>query len=147
MSITKTSAPQPIPLVVFNGNCEEAMRYYEKVLGGTISVMIKAGESPIAEHMPSDFQDKILNAQLTLPGGGQLYAGDCPSHVPYEGIKGFHLSLNFDAVEDGEEIFNLLAEGGQVNMPYGPAFWAEKFGMVTDKYGVSWAVNGDLKIK
>ena len=65
--------------------------------------------------------------------------------MPYEGIKGVSLTLNFDTVEEGEEIFNKLADGGQVFMPYAPTFWAEKFGMVTDKFGVTWVVNGVLQ--
>jgi len=147
MSTTLTTTIQPIPLIAFNGNCEEAMNYYAEVFGGKINVMMKAGESPIGQHMPPEFSDKILNAQVGLPGGGLLMGGDCPPHVPYEGLKGFHLGLNYDSIEDAEAMFNKLAEGGEINMPMGPTFWATRFGMVTDKFGVAWAINGDLQIR
>jgi PhnB protein len=85
-----------------------------------------------------------MNAQLELPGGGLLYAGDAPGHVPYEGIKGVNIALNYDSVEEAEAVFNALAEGGKITMPYSPTFWAKKFGMLVDKFGVSWIINGEL---
>ena len=133
-------------MLIFNGNCAEAMDFYADVLGGTIKVKMIAGESPVAEHMPKEFADKVLNAQLALPGGGLLFACDCAPHIPYD-VKGVHLALNLDTVEEAEEIFNRLSEGGEVEMPFAPTFWAEKFGMLDDKYGVSWMINGGLLIK
>ena len=144
MSITKTSTLQPIPYLSFDGNCAEAMRFYEETLDGTIKVMMSGSQVPIQDEMCAAFGDRILNSQLELPGGAMLYAGDCPTHMPYEGIKGVSLTLNFDTVDEGEEIFNKLATGGQIFMPYEPTFWAEKFGMVTDKFGVTWVINGVL---
>ncbi len=145
MSPTKTQTLQPIPYLSFDGNCAEAMHFYEKTLGGTIKVMMSGSQVPVQDEMAAAFGDRILNSQLELPGGTMLYGGDCPTHMPYEGIKGVSLTLNFDTVEEGEEIFNKLADGGQVFMPYAPTFWAEKFGMVTDKFGVTWVVNGVLQ--
>lgn len=145
MSPTKTQTLQPIPYLSFDGNCAEAMHFYEKTLGGTIKVMMSGSQVPVQDEMCAAFGDRILNSQLELPGGTMLYGGDCPTHMPYEGIKGVSLTLNFDTVDEGEEIFNILADGGQVFMPYAPTFWAEKFGMVTDKFGVTWVVNGVLQ--
>ncbi len=145
MSPTKTQTLQPIPYLSFDGNCAEAMHFYEKTLGGTIKVMMSGSQVPVHDEMAAAFGDRILNSQLELPGGTMLYGGDCPTHMPYEGIKGVSLTLNFDTVEEGEEIFNKLADGGQVFMPYAPTFWAEKFGVVTDKFGVTWVVNGVLQ--
>lgn len=145
MPSTSTSHLQPIPYLSFNGNCSEAMRYYEKVLGGKINVMMSGGQSPMADQIPKEFADRIMNAQLELPGGNFLYAGDCPNHMPYEGIKGVSLVLNFDRVEEAEAIFNTLADGGQVTMPFSPTFWAKKFGMLIDKFGVAWIINGELQ--
>ena len=144
MSTTKTTKLQPIPYLAFDGNCAEAMRYYEQVLGGKITVMMSGAESPAAAHIPKEFAHRILNAQLELPGGGQIFAGDAPGHTPYEGIKGVTLALNYDTVEEAESIFNALAQGGKVTMPYSETFWAKKFGMLIDKYGVSWIINGEL---
>jgi len=144
VSSSKTTTLQPIAYLAFDGNCAEAMRYYEKVLGGTIRVMMSAAQSPIADKMPKEFAHRILNAQLELPGGGFLYAGDTPPHIPYEGIKGVTLALNYATVEEAESVFNKLAEGGKVTMPFSPTFWAKKFGMLVDKYGVAWVINGEL---
>ncbi len=144
MSATKTTMLQPIPYMAFDGNCSEAMRYYEKVLGGKIAVMMTNGQSPAAEHFPKEFHDRIMHARLELPGGGLFYAGDAMPQVPYEGIKGVTLALNYETVEEAESIFNALAQDGKVTMPYSPTFWAKKFGMLVDKYGVTWIINGEL---
>jgi len=145
MSSTQTATLQPIPYLGFNGNCAEAMRFYETVLGGKIKVMMSGAQSPMASQIPKEYADRILNAQLELPGGGLLYAGDAPAHIPYEGIKGISLALNIDSVDAAESMFNKLAQGGQVTMPFGPTFWAKKFGMLVDKYGVAWIINGELQ--
>ncbi len=145
MSITKTSTLQPIPYLAFDGTCADAMRYYEKVLGGTIKVMMSGKDSPFKDPMIESFGDRILNAQLELPGGVYLFAGDAPTHMEYKGMRGFSITLNFDTVEEAESIFNTFADGGKITMPFNPTFWAEKFGMVTDKFGVDWIINGNLQ--
>jgi len=144
MSSTQTVNLQPIPYLSFDGNCADAMRFYEHVLGGKIKSMMSGGQSPMASQIPKEFADRILNAQLELPGGSLLFAGDAPSHIPYEGIKGVSITLNFSSVEEAEVIFNALAEGGRVTMPFAPTFWAKKFGMLVDKFGVPWIINGHL---
>lgn len=144
VTFVKTKHLQPIPYLGFDGNCAEAMRFYEKTLGGTIKVMMSGADSPMAGQMPKEFADRIMNAQLELPGGALLYAGDAPSHIPYEGIKGVSITLNYDTVEEAESIFNALSEGGTVTMPFSPTFWAKKFGMLIDRFGVAWIINGEL---
>ena len=145
MSTTKTRTLQPIPYLAFDGTCADAMRYYEKVLGGTIKVMMSGKDSPHKDPMIESFGDRILNAQLELPGGVFLFGGDAPPTMEYQGMHGFSITLNLDTVEEGEEIFNKFADGGHVTMPYSPTFWAEKFGMVSDKFGVNWIINGNLQ--
>ncbi len=139
-----TSNLQPIPYLSFNGNCRDAMHFYEKTLGGTIRVMMTGAESPMGSQMPKEFADRIMNAQLELPGGALLYGGDCPSHIPYEGVKGVSITLNYATVEEGESVFNALSNGGNITMPYSPTFWAKKFGMLTDRFGIHWIINGEL---
>jgi PhnB protein len=119
------------------------MRFYEKALGGQLEVLMSGADSPMAEQMPKEFRDRILHARLVLPGGGTLYAGDAPAHVPYEGIKGVAIALDFDSVARAEEVFNALAPGGQVTMPMQPAFWAKAWGMLVDQFGTPWIVNGE----
>ena len=145
MSYAKTANVQPIPYLMFNGNCVEAMRFYETTLGGTIKSMMSGAQSPMAAKIPKEFQDRILNAQLVLPGGSFLYGCDIPAHIPYDGLKGIMLSLNYDTVEEAESIFNALAQDGKVTTPFSPTFWAKKFGMLVDKYGVAWIINGELR--
>src|SRR5262245_32929924 len=88
--------PHPIAYLGFNGNCADAMRFYERVLGGKIEILMSGADSPMADQMPKEFAHHILHARLALPGGGLLFAGDAPAHVPYEGIKGVSLTLNYD---------------------------------------------------
>ncbi|WP_019833067.1 VOC family protein [Sphingomonas sp. PR090111-T3T-6A] len=134
---------QPIPYLAFDGNCAEAMRFYAKTLGGTLGMM-SAAQSPMADQCPPEHLDRIMHARLELDGGVFLYAGDCPPHMPYQGIHGVSLTLNYDSVEEAERIFNALAEGGTITMAFSDAFWARKFGMVTDRFGCHWIVNGEL---
>ena len=144
MSAPKTGKLQPIPYLGFHGNCAEAMRFYETVLDGKITSMVTAAESPMVSQVPKEFLDRVMNAQLELPGGYLLYAGDAPAHVPYEGIKGVSITLNYDTVDEAEAVFNALAEGGKITMPFNPTFWAKKFGMLIDRFGVAWILNGEL---
>ena len=143
MSNTQTSPLQPIPYIHLNMNCREALGFYEKVLGGKIASISTYGEN-MAEHVPAEAHHLIVNAEIAMPGGLILYLSDAMPNVPYEGIRGISLALNFDTCEEGEKIFNALSEGGTVSMPWSPTFWAKMFGMVDDKYGVSWLVNGEM---
>ncbi|HJW11179.1 MAG TPA: VOC family protein [Albitalea sp.] len=135
---------QAIPYLAFNGNCADAMRFYEKVLGGKLEVLMSGAESPMAEQMPKEFAHRILHARLVLPGGGTLYAGDAPANVPYEGIKGVSITLDYATTAEADKVFDALANGGQVTMPMQPAFWAKRWGMLVDKFGLAWIVNGEL---
>ena len=109
--------PHPIAYLGFDGNCADAMRFYERALSGKLEVLMSNGASPIAAHCPPDTHDRILHARLALPGGGVLMAGDCPGSMPYEGIKGVSLTLNYDTSAEAERVFNALAEGGSVTAP------------------------------
>jgi PhnB protein len=137
------SMPQPIAYLAFDGHCAEAMRFYERALGGRIEVMMSNAESPWAAQMPPGSAQRILHACLALDGNGYLYAGDCPQNLPYEGIKGVSLTVNYDTVERAQQVFSALAEGGQVTMPLQPAFWAKTWGMLIDRFGTPWIVNGE----
>ena len=80
--------PQVIAYLGFDGTCAEAMRFYEQTLGGKLEVLLRSADTPMAPQMPPEWGDRIMHARLVLPGGGVLYAGDAPTHVPFEGIKG-----------------------------------------------------------
>ncbi|HVY15959.1 MAG TPA: VOC family protein [Rhodopila sp.] len=134
---------QPIPYLAFNGNCAEAMRFYARILGGALGMMTNR-QSPFAAQCPPEHLDRIIHARLELDGGAFLYAGDCPASMPYQGMHGVSLALNYDSVEKAKEVFDALAEGGTVTMPMNEAFWAKRFGMVTDRFGCHWLVNGEM---
>jgi PhnB protein len=124
----------------FNGNCAQAMRFYEKTLGAKLEMMSTFGESP-AEYRPADSDDRIMHASLDV-GGRRLMASDTPKGQPNKGLSGFSLSLGYTSVDEAKRVFDALAAGGQVVMPMGKTFWAESFGMLTDQFGVGWMVSG-----
>jgi PhnB protein len=134
---------QAIAYLAFNGNCADAMRFYEKALDAKLEVLMSGADSPMAEQIPKESAHRILHARLALPGGGMLFAGDCPENMPYEGIKGVSIAVDFPTVEQAEKVFDALANGGQVTMPMQPAFWAKRWGMLVDKFGTPWIVNGE----
>lgn len=131
---------QPDVYLTFDGNCADAMHFYERVLGGKLEMMMTMGESPMAAQMPPGAEYRIMHATLSL-SGRRLMASDCMIGHPYTGMHGFSLSLSFDTVEQGRPIFDTLAEGGQVRMPLQKTFWAEGFGMLVDSYGTPWMIN------
>ena len=133
--------PQPIPYLAFNGNCAEAVRFYERALGAKLEKLISGADSPMAEHIPEASRHRILHARLALDDGGLLYAGDCNEQMPYEGIKGVSITLNYDTTARAEAVFAALGEGGQIVMPLQPAFWAKTWGMLVDRFGTPWIVN------
>jgi PhnB protein len=84
--------PQPIPYLGFNGNCAEAMRFYEAVLEGKLEILMSGAESPMAAQIPKEFAHRILHARLALKGGGHLYGGDAPVQMPFPGIHGVSIT-------------------------------------------------------
>jgi PhnB protein len=136
--------PQPIPYLGFNGNCAEAMRFYETVLEGKLEILMSGADAPMAAQIPKEFAHRILHARLALKGGEYLYGGDAPMQMPYQGIHGVSIALNYDSVAEAQKIFDKLAAGGKVTMAMQPSFWAKSFGMLIDKFGTPWIVNGEL---
>jgi PhnB protein len=126
----------------FDGNCADAMRFYERTLGGTLSLMTHA-ESPMAAQTPPGSADRIMHARLDFDGG-ILMASDWMAGQPYGGMKGFSLSLIYPTAAEARRMFDTLAQGGQVTMPMDKTFWAEAFGMLVDSFGTPWMVNGGM---
>jgi PhnB protein len=132
------------PYLAFNGNCEEAFAYYESCLRGKIVSMIKFKDCPMSDKVPPEFQENIVHARLTV-GDNVLMGGDVPPGMPYEGIKGCTVAVQLDTPEEAERLFAALARKGNVTMPMQETFWAVRFGMVTDQYGVPWSINHENK--
>jgi PhnB protein len=137
--------PDLVPYLAFDGNCADAMRFYERALEGRIVAMLRFADSPMADKVPQECWQRIMHARLSLPGGTSLYAGDAMGQVPFKGMHGVSLALNYDTVAEANKIFERLADGGKVTMAMGPTFWAKSFGMVTDNFGTHWMVNGELQ--
>lgn len=124
----------------FDGNCREAFAYYQKHLGGEILMMLTNDESPMADEMPADMKDKVMHARMVINGDQVLMGGD--THTgQYEQMTGVMMAVNIDDESEAERIFSALADGGRVVMPLGETFWAKRFGMTYDQFGVSWMIN------
>jgi PhnB protein len=126
------------PYLNFNGQCEEAFRFYENCLGGKILFKMTYGESPMPpEATPPGWGGKILHATLAV--GDQLLQGsDSPAEHK---ARGFAISIGLADAAEAERIFAALADGGTVGMPIQETFWALRFGMVTDRFGTPWMIN------
>ena len=126
----------------FDGNCAEAMRFYERVLDGKLEVLMTHAQSPIAAQTPPGSANRIMHASLNL-GDRRLMASDAmPGH--YQGMKGFSLSLSYPTAAEAKRVFDALAEGGKVTMPLDKTFCAESLGMLVDRFGTPWMVYGNL---
>ena len=123
----------------FNGQCEEAFRFYEECLGAKITFMLNHGDSPMAGQVPVEWHSKIMHATLTVDGT-ELTGADSPPGV-YEKPGGFCVSLGVFDEGDAERIFQALAEKGKVQMALQPTFWTRRFGMVVDRFGIPWMIN------
>jgi PhnB protein len=127
------------PYLIFDGQCETAFTFYERCLGGTIAALLTYGESPMADRTPSEGRGKIMHARLVV-GDTVLMGSDAPPGR-YEKPQGISVTLGVDEPGEAERIFNALAEGGSVGMPLQETFWALRFGMVVDRFGIPWMIN------
>ena len=123
----------------FNGQCEAAFKFYEQCLGGQLGAIFRYAGSPMADQVPADWQDKVMHGSLTV-GDLVLMGGDVAPDR-YEEPKGFSLSIQIDSTSEAERIFHELARDGTVTMPLGKTFWAARFGMVVDRFGIPWLIN------
>ena len=123
----------------FNGNCREAFDFYAKTLGGKIVFAMTYGESPAAGQTCAQSRDKIIHARVDF--GGQYLLGCDTSGEHYHTPQGFNVMAAVEQPAEAERIFATLADGGKVTMPVQETFWAQRFGMVTDRFGTPWMVN------
>jgi PhnB protein len=129
---------QMTPYLSFKGDCEAAFKFYEESLGGQLGAIFRYGGSPLANQVPAEWSDKVMHGSVTI-GGQVLMGGDVADS--YEEPKGFSLSLQIADIADAERVFSELAAGGKVVMPLEKTFWAERFGMVVDRFGIPWLIN------
>jgi len=127
------------PYLSFNGNCEAAFKFYERVLGGKIAIMMPFEGSPMADQAPANWRSKIMHARLDI--GEETLMGSDPPPDRYAPVKGITVSLGIDKPEEADRIFQALSEKGTVQMPIQKTFWALRFGMLTDQFGIPWMIN------
>lgn len=124
----------------FDGNCREAFEFYQRELGGEITAMMSWAEAPFADQVAPEIHDGIMHACLTF-GDHALLGTDATAQHPYQAVAGACVVINIAQPGSAERIFQALADGGRVDMPMEETFWARRFGMVTDRYGVPWMIN------
>lgn len=127
------------PYLGFAGNCQDAFKFYEKALGGKIVAMITYAETPMAGEMPADWRGKIIHARITV-GDRVLMGSDAPPDR-YKQAAGMSVCFSVDQPVEAERVFKALSDGAKVEMPIAETFWARRFGMLTDRFGVPWMIN------
>ena len=134
---------KPETYLFFDGDCAQAMRFYERVLGGKIEMMMKYGESPGAQKAGPGSADKIIHARLALDGVALLASDWEAPGMPYPGMNGFSVSLTYPTADEARRVYAALADGGEARMPIEKTFWTEAFGMLVDRFGTPWMVGCD----
>ncbi|PWT79261.1 MAG: VOC family protein [Acidobacteria bacterium] len=127
------------PYLQFNGQCGDAFKFYEHCLGGKIAFKMTFGESPAAKETPPDRHNQIMHVSLMV-GDKALMGSDAPPEY-YEKPQGFSVTLGVDSAAEAERIFSALAEKGTIRMPLSETFWAQRFGMLVDQFGIPWMIN------
>lgn len=127
------------PYLFFSGNCAEAFQRYHEVFGGELQVMTHAELPEDAEPMPGAEPHHVMHASITL-GDGLLMGSDDPTGD--DGPKvGLCVTYTAPDEQTAKRIFEALAEGGEVSMPFEPVFWSRGFGACNDRFGVPWMVD------
>jgi len=124
----------------FDGSCADALHFYEKALGAKVEAMMPYADMPtdMKQKMPKGIDQKIMHGRFKL-GDQVLMASDAPPghyHTP----AGFNVCYSVDTPAAAEKAFKALSDGGKVTMPIETTFWAQRFGMVTDKFGTPWMI-------
>jgi PhnB protein len=127
------------PYLYFNGDCAVAFKVYEQLLGGKVEAMMPHAGTPAETAVPKEWGEKIIHASMTV-GDFVLMASDAPPGH-YHAPQGFSVSLQVQTPAEAERIFQGLAEGGKVTMPLEKTFFAARFGMLTDRFGIPWMIN------
>ena len=128
------------PYLIFNGDCKAAFTFYAESLNGNIEAMLTFGETPAREHVPADLHNLIIHTRLTV-GDQAIMGSDTTPDRPTDEMSGCSISLNVDSIAEAERVFSALSEDGTVQMPLEQTFWAARFGMLVDRFGVSWMIN------
>ena len=122
----------------YGGNCAEAFRFYEEHLGGKIGMMMTHGDMPDPSKVMPEWKNAVLHATITI-GDTLLMASDVPPDR-WKPMRSAYLALNVASDADAEQLFVLLAQGGEVFMPLQETFFASRFAQLQDRFGTSWMI-------
>ncbi len=140
--------PACCPYLFFDGQADEAVHTYQRILGGDLNVLRYSQQPPDAGAAPPGCEpsdrNRVMHAYLQFPGGA-LMCSDAPNSQLFEGTRGMSVNLSFQDAVEAKRVFEQLADGAQVRMPFGPTFWAEGFGMLVDRFGTPWMLGGGLR--
>jgi PhnB protein len=131
---------QMVPYLSFKGQCEAAFTFYARCFGGRVGEIHRYAGSPMADDVPPDYQDKVMHGSFSL-GDHVVLMGADVAPDKFEEAKGFSMSLHMSGTADAERIFSELAKDGRVLMPLEQTFWAARFGVVIDRFGIQWSLN------
>lgn len=130
--------PLVSPYLNFDGRCEEAVNFYQQALGAKVEMIARFKEAPAGHECPGQAGEKIMHCAFTV-GEHRLMASDCRNEGKQK-FEGFSLSLMYGTEAEVDRVFAALSEGGKVEMPLERTFWSPKFGLVVDRFGLSWMV-------
>jgi PhnB protein len=125
--------------LLFEGQCEAAFKFYERILNGKIRTLLTYGNTPMGEKAPPESRDKVAHVTLDL-GDKILMGSDAPSSMSSK-PQGFAVHLALPTVSDAERVFKALSENATIQMPMQKTFWSPGFGQLTDQFGTPWMVN------
>lgn len=133
--------------LAFDGNAEEAFKFYRSIFGGEFTMLQRFKESPDGEKMPKSDQEKIMYVSLPIGERAVLMGWDHLSSQgkPFSQGNNFCLALTPSSKEEAKKVFHALVKGGKVDMPLQDTFWNAYFGMLTDKFGIQWLVSYDYQ--
>ena len=133
------------PYLLFNGQAEAAINFYKSVFGGELSDFNKFKDMPDGDKLSAVEQELIMHASFPLSDGSVLMVSDSlPSqNSTITTGNNFQLSIACESEDEATQLFNALSVGGNIIMPLAKTFWGAYFGMLTDKFHVSWMVNYD----
>jgi PhnB protein len=131
------------PYLFYNGNCEAALKFYQKTLGARIEAMLTHEAAPAGMPMPPDWNKKIMHAKISIDGEVIMASDAPPDH--FHKPQGFSVALQVEDPTDAERKFKALSEGGAITMPFGKTFFSRGFGMCVDQFGIPWMVNCPLQ--
>ena len=132
---------QPIAYLFFNGNAREAITAYRAIFGAPEPQIMSMGDGPSDMGIPEERRDWVMHCEMKI-GDGQVYiSDDWTGESP--AMEGCSIMVSLPTAEEGKRIFDALAEGGEVRMPWEPTFWTTGFGTLTDRFGIRWMVGSD----